>query len=49
MARVPNLAVKLNRLSLRNPILVASGTFGYAREMTAFAKFDQQGGITLAP
>jgi len=52
MARVPNLAVKLNRLSLRNPILVASGTFGYAREMTAFAKFDQLGGIipkTITP
>ena len=52
MARVPNLTVELNRLSLRNPILVASGTFGYAREMTAFAKFDQLGGIipkTITP
>lgn len=52
MAGVPNLAVELNRLSLRNPILVASGTFGYAREMTAFAKFDQLGGIipkTITP
>ena len=52
MARVPNLTVELNRLSLRNPILVASGTFGYAREMTAFAKFDQLGGVipkTITP
>jgi len=28
-----DLTVTLGRLSLRNPILVASGTFGYAREM----------------
>ncbi len=39
------LAVQLNRLSLRNPILVASGTFGYAKEMTAFVDFTQLGGI----
>ena len=28
-----NLSVQLGRLQLPNPILVASGTFGYAREM----------------
>src|SRR5207249_1286048 len=28
-----DLSVSLGRLALRNPILVASGTFGYAREM----------------
>jgi len=39
------LAVKLNRLSLANPILVASGTFGYAKEMTAFVDFKKLGGI----
>ena len=39
------LAVQLNRLSLSNPILVASGTFGYAKEMTAFVDFTQLGGI----
>ena len=39
------LAVQLNRLSLANPILVASGTFGYAKEMTAFVDFKQLGGI----
>src|SRR5262245_36129990 len=42
---VPNLAVQLNRLSLPNPILVASGTFGYAREMQAFIDFRRLGGI----
>lgn len=40
-----NLEVSLNRLKLKNPILVASGTFGYAREMTAFVDFSRLGGI----
>lgn len=42
---VPDLNVRLNRLHLKNPILVASGTFGYAREMVAYADFSQLGGI----
>ncbi|MCA9058890.1 MAG: dihydroorotate dehydrogenase, partial [Planctomycetaceae bacterium] len=40
-----SLAVQLNRLQLQNPILVASGTFGYAKEMTAFVNFARLGGI----
>lgn len=40
-----SLQVQLNRLTLANPILVASGTFGYAREMTAFIDFTALGGI----
>ncbi|MCA9025179.1 MAG: dihydroorotate dehydrogenase [Planctomycetaceae bacterium] len=39
------LAVQLNRLHLANPILVASGTFGYAREMAAYVDFSRLGGI----
>lgn len=39
------LAVQLNRLSLPNPILVASGTFGYAKEMQTFVNFERLGGI----
>ena len=39
------LAVTLNRLRLANPILVASGTFGYAREMEPFVRFSRLGGI----
>jgi dihydroorotate dehydrogenase (NAD+) catalytic subunit len=49
---VPDLSVQLNRLRLANPILVASGTFGYAREMTAFVPFEKLGGIipkTITP
>jgi len=40
-----DLSVSLNRLHLKNPILVASGTFGYAKEMSAFVDFEQLGGI----
>lgn len=46
------LNVELNRLKLNNPILVASGTFGYAREMQAFVPFERIGGIipkTITP
>ncbi len=42
---MPDLQVQLNRLKLRNPILVASGTFGYAKEMSAFVDFSKLGGI----
>jgi dihydroorotate dehydrogenase (NAD+) catalytic subunit len=40
-----DLAVQLGRLRLRNPILTASGTFGYAREMERIVDFRQLGGI----
>src|SRR5262245_2014452 len=39
------LAVTLCRLQFRNPILVASGTFGYAREMAGIVDFSKLGGI----
>src|SRR5437870_4382554 len=40
-----DLSVTLGRLHLRNPILVASGTFGYAREMAGVVDFAKLGGI----
>jgi dihydroorotate dehydrogenase (NAD+) catalytic subunit len=40
-----DLRVELGRLKLRNPILAASGTFGYAREMEQIVDFTQLGGI----
>src|SRR6266850_3323294 len=40
-----SLAVTLGRLQLKNPILVASGTFGYAREMAGLVDFSKLGGI----
>src|SRR5881398_3857731 len=42
---MPDLSITLNRLTLRNPILVASGTFGYAREMAGVVDFAKLGGI----
>lgn len=40
-----SLATKLGRLTLDNPILVASGTFGYAREMEKIVDLGSLGGI----
>jgi dihydroorotate dehydrogenase (NAD+) catalytic subunit len=40
-----HLAVELGRLRLANPILVASGTFGYAREMAGLIDLSRLGGI----
>lgn len=40
-----NLSVTLGRLSLANPILVASGTFGYVREMAGFVDLARLGGV----
>jgi dihydroorotate dehydrogenase (NAD+) catalytic subunit len=40
-----DLAVQLGRLALPNPILVASGTFGYAREMAGLVDLSRLGGI----
>jgi dihydroorotate dehydrogenase (NAD+) catalytic subunit len=40
-----DLSVTLGRLQLSNPILVASGTFGYAREMAGVVNFKVLGGI----
>jgi len=39
------LTVRLGRLRLPNPILVASGTFGYAREMERLVELGRLGGI----
>src|SRR5207249_8131653 len=40
-----DLTVTLGRLQLRNPVLVASGTFGYAREMAGVVDFARLGGV----
>jgi dihydroorotate dehydrogenase (NAD+) catalytic subunit len=40
-----DLSVTLGRLTLSNPVLVASGTFGYAREMAGVVDFARLGGI----
>jgi dihydroorotate dehydrogenase (NAD+) catalytic subunit len=40
-----DLTVQIGPLTLPNPILVASGTFGYAREMAALVDLSSLGGI----
>lgn len=40
-----DLSVSLGRLRLANPVLVASGTFGYAKEMAGLVDFAKLGGI----
>lgn len=40
-----DLRVNLGRLELKNPILTASGTFGYVREMAGFVRLDRLGGV----
>jgi dihydroorotate dehydrogenase (NAD+) catalytic subunit len=40
-----DLEVQLGRLRLRNPVTVASGTFGYAREMAGLVDMSRLGGI----
>jgi dihydroorotate dehydrogenase (NAD+) catalytic subunit len=42
---VVDLSVKLGRIALANPILVASGTFGYVREMAGFVDLSRLGGV----
>jgi dihydroorotate dehydrogenase (NAD+) catalytic subunit len=48
----PDLTVTLGRLRLPNPILVASGTFGYGREMAGLVDVGRLGGVvpkTITP
>lgn len=51
---LPNLTVKIGRLELKNPVMVASGTFGYGEEYAPFFDLNRLGaivvkGITLKP
>ncbi len=40
-----DLGVTLGRLQLKNPVLVASGTFGYVQEMASFVHLERLGGV----
>jgi len=42
-----NLNVKINDLSLKNPVMTASGTFGYGLEFADFVDLSQLGGIIV--
>lgn len=54
MAVTPDLRVNLGGLMLKNPVIAASGTFGYGREFAAFVEPAELGaivtkGISLQP
>jgi dihydroorotate dehydrogenase (NAD+) catalytic subunit len=42
---MPSLLTQLGPLSLQNPVLTASGTFGYGQEMSTFLDLSQLGGV----
>lgn len=42
----PNLKVNIGKLTLKNPVIVASGTFGYGREFKKFFDIKRLGAIT---
>lgn len=43
----PNLSVTLAGLNLKNPVMTASGTFGYAREFEALMDLNRLGAIVV--
>jgi len=50
----PDLSVDIGRLRLKNPVMTASGTFGYAKEFESLLSLDRLGavvvkGLSLAP
>jgi len=54
MENKPDLSVDIGGLELRNPVMTASGTFGYAREFETYVNLNRLGaiivkGISLQP
>jgi dihydroorotate dehydrogenase (NAD+) catalytic subunit len=43
----PDLRVRIGSLALANPVMTASGTFGYAKEFENLVKLEQLGGIIV--
>ena len=42
-----SLATKIHNISLKNPVMTASGTFGYGEEFADFIDLSQLGGIIV--
>lgn len=42
-----NLAVKIGKIEMKNPVTVASGTFGFGKEMADFYDLSRLGAITV--
>ena len=47
MSKKPDLKVKLDAIELQNPVMGASGTFGYAREFKGLVELDRLGAIIV--
>jgi len=47
MIKQPNLEVEIARIKLKNPVITASGTFGYGEEFTPFINLNKLGGMIL--
>ena len=43
----PNLEVKIGKIKLKNPVMTASGTFGYAREFEGLVDLNRLGAIIV--
>jgi dihydroorotate dehydrogenase (NAD+) catalytic subunit len=43
----PNICVNIGGIELKNPVMTASGTFGYAREFERFVDLNRLGGIIV--
>jgi dihydroorotate dehydrogenase (NAD+) catalytic subunit len=47
MSGLPDCSVKIGRLQLKNPVMPASGTFGYAEEYAPFMDLNRLGAIVV--
>lgn len=47
MGNKPDLRTDIGRLTLRNPVMTASGTFGYGEEFTPFVDLNRLGAIIV--
>jgi len=47
MAARPDMKVNIGGMELQNPVLTASGTFGYAREFDHLIDLNRLGGIVV--
>ena len=47
MENVPDLTTDIDGIKLRNPVMTASGTYGYAREFETYVNLNRLGGIIV--
>jgi dihydroorotate dehydrogenase (NAD+) catalytic subunit len=47
MDNAPDLTTNIDGIQLRNPVMTASGTFGYAREFETYVNLNRLGGIIV--